>query len=161
MRRIILVLMTLLFTGCAATGKNIIVSDNKAVGPKIVAIDGPRTPWLIEIENRLRQHGFKVLRWASQKHVKEKVTEGRVEEFNEASARYILSIDGYAPLDKMHRCFGGGVNFDYINAELIDAKNNETLVNISGSGYSENCPPMSGTIFQDIADAVNNTWSQK
>jgi hypothetical protein len=58
----------------------------------------------------------------------------------------------------MHHCFAGGYQFDYINTDLIDTKTNETILNISGSGYSENCPPLSGTIFKDIVSGVEGAW---
>lgn len=81
-----------------------------------------------------------------------------MESFNEAEARYVLVIAGAAPYDLMNRCFGGGFKFDHITADLVDTETNETLLNVNGSGYSENCPPMSGTIFGDIADAVAEAW---
>jgi len=48
--------------------------------------------------------------------------------------------------------------FEYIDAELIDVKTNETVLHYSNSGYSENCPPLSGTIFKDIVEAVTQVW---
>lgn len=144
-------------TGCATGTKTVFIED-KITGPKVVALQAPRTPWVIEIESRLRQRGYKVLRYASQKKVTEKVTNSRTEEFNEAAARYILSIDGFAPLDVMNRCLGGGYKFSQITTELIDVTNNETILTISGAGYSENCAPMSGTIFADIVNGVDSAW---
>ena len=144
-------------SGCA-TGTKTVLVEKKIAGPKIIALDAPRTPWVVEIETRLRQKGYKVMRWASQKYVRERVSESRTEEFQEASARYVLSVEGFAPLNVMHRCFAGGYNFQHITAELIDTATNETVVTISGSGYSENCPPLSGTIFGDIVSGVENAW---
>jgi len=41
-----------------------------------------------------------------------------------------------------------------------DANNAQcTILNVNGSGYSEKCPPVSGTIFSDIANAVNGAWN--
>ncbi|EGY23854.1 hypothetical protein DA2_3934 [Desulfovibrio sp. A2] len=58
----------------------------------------------------------------------------------------------------MNRCFGGGYKFIYINADLIDTATNETIANFSDAGYSENCPPASGTIFTDLTNTVINAW---
>lgn len=115
---------------------------------------------MIEIQNRLKQNGFKVLRWSSRTKVTEQTSPNRIETFNEAEARYILVIEGYAPYDWANRCFGGGYKFSEISADLVDTKNNETILNVNGSGYSKNCPPMSGTIFADIANAVNAAWAR-
>ena len=57
------------------------------------------------------------------------------------------------------RCLGGGYKFNHISADLVDAATNETILNVNGSGYSEKCPPVSGTIFSDIANAVNGAWN--
>lgn len=150
-------ILLLALIGCAHNATTVIV-DRKIEGPKVVALDAPRTPWVVEIENRLRQNGFKVLRWASQRRVRERTSETRTEEFREAAARYVLVIDGYAPLDPMNRCFGGGYRFQFLTAELVDTETNETMFNVSGSGYSENCQPMSGSLFTNIIAAVENAW---
>lgn len=41
-------------------------------------------------------------------------------------------------------------NFDYINIELIDIESDGTVMHYSNSGFSENCQPLSGTIFSDV-----------
>ncbi|MDP1652843.1 MAG: hypothetical protein Q8L56_08975 [Rhodocyclaceae bacterium] len=157
MFRTIFIIALLVLSGCA-TGTKTVLVDKKITEPKVIALNAPRTPWVVEIESRLRQKGYKVLRWASQKRVKEQVSERRTEEFREASARYVLSIEGFAPLGVMHRCVGGGYNFQYITAELIDTNTNETIVTISGSGHSENCFPLSGTVFTDIISGIDGVW---
>lgn len=157
MRNIFLLALALL-SGCASSGNVVMFDEVKIEGPKVIALSAPRAPWVIEIQNRLKAKGFTVKRWSSTKVVTEKVNEGRVETFNQAEARYVLAIEGYANYDSMHRCFGGGYQFSYISVDLIDVRTNETLLNVNGSGYSENCPPMSGTIFQDITNAVAGAW---
>ena len=155
--RTVIFIFLLALAGCAHNETTVMV-DRKIEGPKIVALSAPRTPWVVEIERQLRQSGFQVLRWASQGRVRDQVTPSRTEEFRESAARYVLFVDGYAPLDAMHRCFGGGYRFDFLTAELVDTKTNETMLNVSGSGYSENCQPMSGTLFSNITLAVNHAW---
>lgn len=158
-KRIVIIGLATLVFGCA-TGSAVHYTDARAVGPKVVAIDAPRLPWVVEIETRLRAKGFKTLRWTSQQRVREKHNDAREIEYAEATARYILVIEGSAPMDKMNKCFGGGYNFNYIHAELIDVENNEIVLAVSGEGFSENCPPMSGTIYGDIVEAVDSFWTQ-
>lgn len=153
----IITLLTLILTGCA-TGHLTQVSDVKVSGPKIIALDAPSAPWVVEIQNRLKQAGFKVLRWSSRVRVTEATEKDRLEQYNKAEARYVLVINGFAPYDWANRCFGGGYKFSTISVDLVDVHTNETILNVNGSGYSENCPPLSGSIFQDIADAVQRTW---
>ena len=69
-----------------------------------------------------------------------------------------MLVDALAPVDFAHRCFGGGYNFDYINADLIDLSTNETIASMEGRGFSEKCPPMSGTIFTDINQMIADSW---
>lgn len=155
MRSMVLIFLITL-VGCTHNSTTVIV-DRKIEGPKVIALDAPRTPWVVEIETRLRQSGFQVMRWASQRRVRERVTESRTEEFQEAATRYVLVIDGFAPLEPMNRCIGGGYRFDHLTAELVDTRTNETMLNVSGSGYSENCP-LSGNLFSNIISAVQNAW---
>jgi hypothetical protein len=160
MNRIIGVFVTLLLAGCA-TGNVVKVTDSKIEGPRVIALQAPSAPWVIEVQNKLKQKGFKVLRSSSRTRVVEQISNSRTELFNEAEARYILVIDGFAPYDWANRCFGGGYKFHHISTDLVDTKTNETILNINGAGYSEGCAPMSGSIFSDIADAVDSAWIEK
>ncbi|MBQ0761400.1 hypothetical protein [Marinobacter psychrophilus] len=158
-RIITIVMWFVIITGCA-TGRVVQISDDPVTGPKIIALDAPSAPWVIEIQNKLKQKGFKTLRWSSRTRVAEKTANNRVEAYNEAETRYVLVIDGYAPYDWANRCFGGGYRFSHISTDLVDTATNETILNVNGSGYSENCPPLSGSIFSDIANAVDAAWEK-
>ncbi len=160
MKKLFVTLMILAITACAS-GRVIQLSDEAVTGPKVVALDAPSAPWVIEIQNELKKRGFKVLRWSTISRVTERTTANSSEQYNKAEARYVLVIDGFAPYDTMNRCFAGGYKFEYISTDLVDTFSNETILNVNGSGYSENCPPLSGTIFGDIADAVNAAWPQE
>lgn len=152
-----IVFLAILLSGCAS-GHVVQLSDTKIDGPRIVALDAPSAPWVVEIQKRLKQKGFTVLRWSSKTKVTEQVSTSRIESYNEAEARYVLVIDGYAPYNWANRCFGGGYNFSHISTDLVDIKTNETILNVNGAGYSEGCAPMSGSIFSDIANAVDTAW---
>lgn len=158
MRLSLALLFIVLLSGCVSTKSMDILVEEKVEAPKVIAMSGTRAPWVYEIEKRLRNNGFEIKRMASQNVAVEEVSPKKTEAYNEASARFILHIDGYAPNTSMTRCFGGGYRFEYINAELIDVRTNETVMHYSNSGYSEKCPPLSGTIFGDISDAVSQVW---
>ena len=148
----------LLLQGCASTKTMDIMIDEKITAPRIVAMSGSRGPWVYEIEKRLKNMGFDIKRMPSQNTSMEQVSDTKTDIYREASTRFILHIDGYAPNTKMDRCYGGGYRFSYIDVELIDVVKNETVFHYSNSGYSEKCPPMSGTIFGDIANMTNSVW---
>ncbi|NDV28114.1 hypothetical protein [Desulfovibrio sp. JC010] len=157
---LLLIFLTLtIISGCVKSKSINYYSNQKIQAPKIIALENPRTPWVAPIIHELRKRGFKVLRWGSQHQAVQRTKMDKVNIYNEASTRYILYIDGDAYLDQMNRCFGGGFKFIYINADLVDVETNETIANFSDGGYSENCPPLSGTIFNDLADTVAGAWA--
>jgi len=148
----------LILTSCVAVGNVTLEVEDKIDAPKIIAVnvtDGG--PWMREIEVRLKKEGFKVLRAAGVNEAIE-VDGQKIIRYNEASTRYFLLVDAMAAVDWYHRCFGGGFNFDFINADIIDLSSNETLASINSRGYSENCPPMSGKIFTNITKMVVDSW---
>lgn len=156
-RLLVITILVLVVTGCA-TGQVTQMSDTKIRGPKVIALDAGGAPWKVDIEARLKKAGFKVLRWSSRSRVTEQTDKKRLEQYNKAEARYILEISASAPTEWARRCFGGGFKFDYIDANLVDVETNETILNVNGKGYSEGCFPLSGSVFQDITDAVQDSW---
>ncbi len=150
-------LITLL-TGCVTTKSIDVMTTTKITSQKVVAMSGSRGAWVYEIEKRLKANGFEIKRMASQNSTVERVSDTKTEVYKEASTRFILHIDGYAPNNSMERCFAGGYKFNHIDVELLDTQKNETVFHYSNSGYSENCPPLSGTIFSDIANLTNSAW---
>ncbi len=159
-RLVIIVSLTLALAACA-TGRVVELTGTKVSGPRVIALDAPSAPWVIEIQNKLKAQGFRVLRWSSRARVTERTSESRAEQFNASEARYVLIIDGFAPYDWANRCFGGGYKFNHISTDLVDTVSNETILNVNGSGYSEGCPPLSGSIFSDIANAVDGVWAKE
>lgn len=158
MKKIIVAILVSTLLGACAHNNTVVFTDSKIDSERVIALDAPRTPWVVEIEARLRKEGFKVMRWSSTTTVQEQTSDSRKEQYRESSTRYVLSVRGYANSDSMHRCFGGGFDFSELTAELIDTKSNETMFSVTGSGYSENCPPMSGTLFGNITEAIKHAW---
>lgn len=153
-----MIALLVFLSGCVPT-KEVATYITKPIdGPKQIALVGTRYPWVTQIETRIRKKGFSIKRFASVKEVTKKVSDTTTETYNQATARVVLVLDGYAPNTSMTRCIGGGYDFSFINAELIDAKSNETIAVYSNSGYSENCAPLSGTIFTDIANMVDGSF---
>lgn len=149
-----------LLTACAS-GQVTRLTRQPVDAPKVLALDAPDSPWVAKIQERLVKRGFRVKRWGSTTDVTEATQPGRVEQFHASAARYVLVVEGAAPLHWSERCFGGGYKFDHISADLVDTRENQTLLNVNGSGYSEGCPPLSGSIFHDIAAAVDSIWKSE
>ena len=159
MKKILKILVLgLLLTGCVAVGKQTLEVDNKISDPKVIAVNVTNGgPWMREVERRLKQSGFKVLRAASTNEAIE-VSGKKLIKYNEATTRYFLRIEAAAPTSFAHRCFGGGFNFDYIYGDLVDLQTNETIASIESRGYSEGCQPLAGKIYTNITKMVVDSW---
>ncbi len=153
-----IILLGLFLSGCVAVGNQTLEIEEKISDEKIVAVNiNSGGPWMREIEKRLKKAGFRVLRASSVNEAIE-VSGKKIIKYNEASTRYFLRVDAQAPTDLMYRCFGGGYNFNYINADLIDLQTNETLASIESRGYSEGCQPLAGKIYTNITKMVVTSW---
>lgn len=146
LRFLFLMLVSLSLLGCA-TGDVVVQNDVRIDAPKVVALDAPLEPWVPQIEKRLKQHGFQVKRLSPATVVPSTV-----------NYRYVLRVGGGHYRGWAYRCFGGGFDFQELTAELVDTQSDEAIASVSGSGYSEDCPPASGTIFGDIARMVADRW---
>ncbi len=131
-----------------ASGSVVVNSPEKVKGERVVALDAPLEPWVPQIEKRLRDSGFKVKR----------MSRDGTGALANMGARYVLRLHGDYYGGWEHRCFGGGYKFRVLSAELLDLETNEALASVSGEGYSEDCPPMSGSIFGDVAKMVADRW---
>lgn len=139
-RLVVAVPFVLTLVGCA-TGSVVVQNEAKITAPKVVALDAPLEPWVPQIEKRLRQQGFQVKR----------ISRNQSGALADLGSRYVLRIGGEHYAGWGHRCLGGGYKFHALTAELLDLTTNEALASVSGEGYSEDCPPLSGSIFGDIA----------
>ena len=149
----------LLVASCVAIEDQTLEIKNKITEPKIIALNvNSGGPWMREIERRLQRSGFQVLRAASVNEAIE-VSGKKIIKYNEAATRYYLNIDADAGVNLAEgRCFGGGFNFGYIYADLVDLQTNQTIAFIESGGYSEKCPPLSGKIFTNITKMIVETW---
>lgn len=148
-------LISLFIAGCTPA-QHIVMRDTKIQEAKVVALDAPREPYTLEIEKRLKDAGFKVLRLPTRTLVKDQTSETRTEVYKEAETRYVVSLIA----NIRDRCFAGGYNFENFTAELVDVKTNETVVSYSDNGYSENCTPLSGEIYQEAIKALDSAWAK-
>lgn len=156
MKRIIPTVFAVLLAGCSTAPQIKLMDQAKISEAKTITVISDRRPWVSEVEDRLRDAGFKVLRMPVQKTVQRSAADGSTEQYRQAASRYVLDIQ--ARTSTAQECFGGGYDFDYIVAELIDLQENTTIMRVRQSGMSENCPPASGSIYQNIVNAVKDRW---
>jgi hypothetical protein len=124
-------------------------------GPRELAILGNRTDVERSLEDSLRGRGFRVKRFPSTVTITTLTTPTSTETYDRGAVRYVLEVD-WETVDK---CFGGGFRFSFISVDVIDLQQNETVMSLRSSGYSEKCQPLSGHIFGGIAEQLVEAWS--
>ena len=97
----------------------------------------PFGPWVNSIKERLVERGVDVKSYSSTDKTK-----------------FVLHLNAYAPTGFWHNCFGGGYQFDYYIAELIDSTTGKVISSVDGSGYSEGCQPVSGTMYTQTVNMI-------
>jgi hypothetical protein len=137
-----------LFLASCASGSVVVLKEERIRAARVVALDAPLAPWVPQIEKRLKQHGFQVKR----------ISRDQTGSLANLGARYVLRLTGDYHTGWERRCLGGGYRLQGLTAELLDLETNEALASTSGEGYSEDCPPLSGSIFGDVASMVADRW---
>ncbi|MDD4556720.1 MAG: hypothetical protein PHE89_05285 [Alphaproteobacteria bacterium] len=157
MKNIFVLFLLFSLTSCASSYIYKASEDSRASEPKIISYDAKGKPWGQEIEKRLKEKGFKVVKYNRKKRFQES-NSGKKVSYNVAETRYhLVTYAKYSLIES--RCMFGGHIFSSFTAELIDRKNNQTMAYYDGlAGYSEGCFPMRGTIFGDVTDMVNDYW---
>ncbi len=97
----------------------------------------PFGPWVASIKERLSERGVDVKSYSST-----------------SKTKFVLHLNANAPTGFIHKCFGGGYQFDYYIAELIDSTTNKVIGTVEGNGYSEGCQPFSGTMYTQTVNMI-------
>ena len=107
--------------------------DDKAITIKA----NPFGPWVTSVKERLAERGVDVKSYSST-----------------SKTKFVLHLNANAPTGFIHKCFGGGYQFDYYIAELIDSTTNKVIGTVEGNGYSEGCQPFSGTMYTQTVNMI-------
>lgn len=113
------------------------ISTSQVDSNAITINASPFGPWVASIKERLAERGVSVKSYSSTDKTK-----------------FVLHLNANAPTGFWHNCFGGGYQFDYYIAELIDSTTNEVISSVEDKGYSEGCQPLSGTMYTDTVNMV-------
>ena len=97
----------------------------------------PFGPWVTSIKERLSERGVDVKSYSST-----------------SKTKFVLHLNANAPTGFIHKCFGGGYQFDYYIAELIDSTTNKVISSVEDSGFSEGCQPLSGTMYTQTVNMI-------
>ena len=149
----------LLLSACGLPGKTTLEVSPQVplTGPKTIAVMGTRTELVAALEDALAEHGFTFARYQSRDRVGAPVGEVRVGANLEPDTKYALEVTP----DIYDRCVGGGFQLTSLRVSVLDRVHDNTLVlRSTATGRTEKCPPTSGSIFHDIAAAIDAAWQK-
>ena len=153
-----LLLSTLAAAACGLPGKTTLeVSPKVALtGPKVVAIMGTRTELVAALEDALAAHGFTFRHYQSRERMTEPVGQVKMGENLTDNTKYAIEVTP----DIFDRCIGGGFVLTSLRVSVVDRSSNELMLRSTAKGRTEKCEPTSGSVFRDIANAINAAWQK-
>ena len=149
-------LMTL--GACGLPGKmNVEVAPTvKLTGPKVVAIMGTRTEVVAALEDALAEHGFTFTHYQSRDRISAPAGQVKTGASVTDDTKYAIEV---VP-DIFDKCVGGGFELNSLRVSVVDRATNELMLRSTAKGRTEKCPPTSGSIFHDIAAAIDAAWQK-
>jgi hypothetical protein len=125
-------------------------------GPKVVAIMGTRTDLVAALEEALAEHGFTFRHYQNRDRVTDPLAPVKAGESTTDNTKYAIEV---VP-DIFDRCVGGGFQLTSLRVSVVDRSSNELMLRSTAKGRTERCPPTSGSIFHQIANAINAAWQK-
>lgn len=148
----------LILGACVIPGKATVdVSPRAALtGPREVAIMGTRTEVVASLEEAMSAHGFTFRHYVNRERATEPIGQARMGENPNDNTKYAIEVT----VDVFDRCMGGGFALASLTVSVIDRASNDLVFRARAKGRTERCPPASGRIFHDIADAIDAAWQK-
>jgi hypothetical protein len=125
-------------------------------GPKVVAIMGTRTELVLAFEDALAEHGFTFVHYQNRSRSAGSAGPVKMGEKVVDDTKYAIEVTP----DIFDRCIGGGFQLTSLRVSVIDRSDNSLMLRSTAKGRTEKCPPTSGTIFHDIASAIDAAWQK-
>jgi hypothetical protein len=143
---------------CALPGKTTleVAPTVKLTGPKVVAIMGTRTEVVAALEDALAARGFTFAHYQSRDRISAPAGQVKTGTSVTDNTKYAIEV---VP-DIFDRCAGGGFQLTSLRVSVVDRASNELMLRSTAKGRTEKCPPTSGSIFHDIADAIDAAWQK-
>jgi hypothetical protein len=157
--RIIAAFFVVLSLGaCGLPGKATLDVSPKAAltGPKVVAVMGTRTELVAALEEAMAEHGFTFQHYQARERITAPAGQVPMGENSADNTKYAIEVTP----DIFDRCAGGGFLLTSLRVSVIDRSSNELMLRTTAKGRTEKCAPTSGSVFHDIASAINAAWQK-
>ncbi|HXD23403.1 MAG TPA: hypothetical protein VN613_08590 [Gemmatimonadaceae bacterium] len=148
----------LLLEACGLPGKSTleVAPQSALTGPRVIAVMGTRTDVVVALEDALAERGFTFTRYENRDRSSGPAGQVKMGENVESGTKYALEVTP----DIFDRCVGGGFQLTSLSVSVIDRSDNTLMLRSTAKGRTEKCPPTSGTIFHDIAAAIDAAWQK-
>jgi hypothetical protein len=143
---------------CGLPGKTTLEVAPKAAltGPKVVAIMGTRNEVVAALEDALAARGFTFRHYQNRERITAPVGQVKMGESVADNTKYAIEV---VP-DIFDRCLGGGFLLTSLRVSVVDRSSNELMLRVTAKGRTEKCAPTSGTVFHDVAKAIDEAWQR-
>lgn len=154
----LLITVSVFVGGCGLPGKTTleVAPQSALTGPRVIAVMGTRTDVVVALEDALAERGFTFARYQNRDRDAGPAGQVKMGENLESSTKYALEVTP----DIFDRCVGGGFQLTSLSVSIIDRSDNTLMLRSTAKGRTEKCPPTSGTIFHDIAAAIDAAWQK-
>lgn len=158
LRLLALVMSGLSASACLTPGTATLDVSPKAAltGPKVLAVMGTRSEFVGRLEDALAVRGFTFRHYQGRDRLSAPAGQVRAGENVTDNTKYAIEI---LP-DIFDRCMGGGFMLTSLRVSVIDRATNELMLRSTAKGRTERCFPSSGTVFEDIAKAIDTAWQR-
>lgn len=148
-------LATVLLSSCMLHSSKVDVTSvaGKLTGPRVVTFL-KSTPYVVKMTVALAKRGFTVKAMPSQKYITTRESPGKVTQYNEASARYGLTL--IAQPTGLTCAF---TRFAAYHFTLIvtDIQTNQIVLVLKQTGSDGPCTTVK-PVFPTLAEALSNAW---
>ena len=143
---------------CGLPGKMTLeVSPQAALtGPKVVAVMGTRTDLVAALEDALAERGFTFTHYQNRDRIDAPAGQVKMGQNLTPETKYAIEITPNIE----DRCLGGGFQLISLSVSVVDRSDNSLMLRSTARGRTEKCPPTSGSIFHDIAAAIDAAWQK-
>lgn len=159
MKKVLLLLTSITFLfmlGCASNLSTSRISNTPIDSSDKTLVLLNSSTWDIEIKKTLIQSGFSLKNMPSVLEVQKDINDTTSVKYNKAEARYgIIQHPGRL----VDWClYNKNVKFGEFTLEVVDLRTNESILLVSKGGWTGDCFPSSGTLFQELTQALRQNW---
>lgn len=159
MKKVLLLLTSITFlfiVGCASNLSTSRISNTPIDSSDKTLVLLNSSKWDIDIKKTLIQSGFALKNMPSVLEVQHDINDTTSVKYNKAETRYGIIQHPGGVVDWC--LYNQNVKFGEFTLEVVDLKTNESILLVSKGGWTGDCFPARGTLFQELTQALRQNW---